>query len=45
MRFAEFVLRRAPNFVSIVPVGLMEVGAGLRGTVDILPEIDFQVDF
>ena len=38
----------APRYkviVSIVPVGLMEVGAGLRGPVDIFPEIDIPVGF
>jgi hypothetical protein len=33
------------NIASIAPVGLMEVGAGLRRPVDIFPEIDIPVDF
>ena len=39
------VKRRSANIASIVPVGLMEVGAGLRRPVDILPEIDIPIDF
>lgn len=39
MGLAEFAI------ASIIPVGLMEVGAGLRRPVDILPEIDIPVDF
>ena len=46
MGLAEFALmRRAAKNASIIPVGLMEVGAGLRRPVDILPEIDIPVDF
>jgi hypothetical protein len=33
------------NIASIAPVGLMEVGAGLRRPVDIFPEIDIPVGF
>jgi hypothetical protein len=38
----------APSYktiASIVPAGLMEVGAGLRRPVDIFPEIDIPVGF
>jgi len=46
MGFAEFPVRRPfANVASIIPVGLMEVGAGLRRPVGILPEIDLPVDF
>jgi hypothetical protein len=46
MGLAGFALkRRAANIASIIPVGLMEVGAGPRRSVDILPEIDIPVDF
>ena len=44
--FADFARkRRAANIASIISVGPMEVGAGLRRAVDILPEIDIPVDF
>jgi hypothetical protein len=33
------------NIALIVPVGLTEVGAGLRRPVDIFPEIDFPAGF
>jgi hypothetical protein len=33
------------KIASIVPAGLMEVGAGLRGLIDIFPEIDIPVGF
>ena len=43
---AEFAVKRpSANIASIIPVGLMEAGAGLRRPVDILPEIDIPVDF
>ena len=46
MGLAEFAVKRpSANIASIVPVGLMEVGAGRRRPVDILPEIDIPVDF
>ena len=46
MGLAEFARkRRAANLSSIIPVGLMEVGAGPRRSVDIPPEIDIPVDF
>lgn len=46
MGLAEFALERpSANVASMIPVGLMEVGAGLRRPIDILPEIDIPVDF
>jgi hypothetical protein len=46
MGSAELAVKRPPaNIASIIPVGLMEVGAGVRRPVDILPEIDIPVDF
>ena len=46
MRLAELAVERpSANIASIIPVGLMGVGAGLRRPVDILPEIDIPVDF
>jgi hypothetical protein len=46
MGLAKFAVNRpSANIASIVRVGLMEVGVGLRRPVDILPEIDFPVDF
>jgi len=46
MGFAEFAVKRPfTNVASIIPVGLMEVGAGPRRPVGILPEIDIPVDF
>ncbi len=33
------------SVASMIPAGLMEVGAGLRRPIDILPEIDIPVDF
>lgn len=46
MELAEFAVKRpSATIASIVLVGLMEVGAGLRRPVDILPEIDIPVDF
>ena len=39
------VKRRFSDIASIIPVGLMEAGAGLRRPVDILPGIDIPVDF
>jgi hypothetical protein len=46
MGLADFALRRpSANVDSMIPVGLMEVGAGLRRPIDILPEIDIPVDF
>jgi len=46
MELADFALkRRSANVASMIPVGLMEVGAGLRRPIDILPEIDIPVDF
>jgi len=33
------------NIASIVPAGLMKVGAGQRRPVDIFPEIDIPVGF
>ncbi len=41
----EFAPERPANIVSIIPVGPMEVGAGLPKSVDVLPEIDIPVDF
>jgi hypothetical protein len=44
MGFAGFAVKRPfANIASIIPVGLMEVGAGLRRLV--FPEIDIPVDF
>ena len=46
MGLAEFAVQRpSANVASIIPVGLMEVGAGLRTPAGLLPEIDFPVDF
>jgi len=45
MGLAEFALRWTANIASTIPVGLMEVGAGLRRPAGILPEIDIPVDF
>lgn len=46
MGLADFALKRpSATVVSIIPVGLTEVGAGLRRPVDVLPEIDIPVDF
>lgn len=46
MGLAGFALKRpSANVASMIPVGLMEVGAGPRRPVDILPEIDVPVDF
>ena len=46
MGLVEFARRRpSATVASMIPVGLMEVGAGLRRPVDVLPEIDIPVDF
>lgn len=46
MGLADFALKRpSATVVSIIPVGLMEVGAGLRRPVDVRPEIDIPVGF
>jgi hypothetical protein len=43
---ADFALKQpSASIASMIPVGLMEVGAELRRPVDILPEIDIPVDF
>jgi hypothetical protein len=39
------VKRMFANIASMIPVGRMEAGSALRRPVDILPEIDFPVDF
>jgi len=46
MGLADFALKQpSASIASMIPVGLMEVGADLRRPVDILPEIDIPVDF